>query len=349
MYDVMCKPCIVSAALLVCAALVGCGNEEQQAESRQVAVKAMEITTTEVGYVGSYPGTVEEENGTSLSFAVTGTINRLNVKVGDRVSKGQLIATVDETSIRNNYEAAKAALTQAQDAYNRMKQLHDKGSLPEMKWVETKSQLQQAEANEKIAKKSLNDCTLTAPYSGVISEKNAEVGQNVMPGVAVVKLVTARQLDVKISVPETEMSDIEVGQDAGIKVQALGGKTFTGAVREKGIVANAASRSYDVKIRVRDAGDDLLPGMVTEVSLATAASQPAAKIVVPANAVSLGDDNSNFLWTVEDGKAAQREVTVGEYTAQGVVITSGLSGGDLVIVEGQQKVCVGTSVEVKKI
>ena len=346
--SIMDKFDILGAASLILI-LTGCGSKEQENATYEVTVKATEITTSEVSVVGNYSGTVEEENGTSLSFAVVGTIDQLKVKMGDRVSKGQLIATVDDTSIRNNYEAAKAALTQAQDAYNRMKQLHDNGSLPEIKWVETQSQLEQAEANEKIAKKNLNDCSLTAPYSGVISEKNAEVGQNVMPGTPVVKLVTARQLDVKISVPETEMADIKVGQEARIKVQALGGKIFSGTVREKGIVANAASRSYDVKIRVLDADADLLPGMVTEVALTTPATAPTQKIVVPANAVSLGDDNSNFLWIAENNKAVRRPVTIGEYTPDGVTITSGLSDGDLVIVEGQQKVCVGTSLNVKKV
>lgn len=327
--------------------LTGCGNSETQvSESKSISVKVMPITSQTVETVGNYSGTVEEANGTSLSFAVTGTINRLNVKMGDRVEKGQLIATVDETSFKQNYEAQQAALRQAQDAYDRMKMLHDKGSLPDIKWVEAESQLQQAEAQAEIAKKNLNDCTLKAPYSGMISAKNAEVGQNVMPGTPIVELVTARQLEVKIAVPETEMAGISVGQTARIKVEALGGKEFNGTVSEKGVMASAASRSYDVKIRVKDASSDLLPGMVTNVSLASPSQQSTNKIVIAASVVQIGDDGGNFVWIAEGDTAARRDVTVGEYTVQGVTISDGLSTGDLVIVEGQQKVCTGSRLSI---
>lgn len=79
-----------------------------------------------------YSGTVEEETGTQLSFAVPGTVSRVLVDEGDRVSKGQLIATLDPAQLRSAYTVAKTALDQASDAYNRMKELHMKGSLPEI-------------------------------------------------------------------------------------------------------------------------------------------------------------------------------------------------------------------------
>lgn len=100
---------------------------------------------------------------------------------GDRVAKGQLIATVDPFSMQSSYDAAKASLAQAEDAYRRMKELYDKGSLPEIKWVEVQSKLQQAKSMEEVARKNLDDCKLYAPFSGIISEKMAEVGQNIMP------------------------------------------------------------------------------------------------------------------------------------------------------------------------
>ena len=97
--------------------------------------------------------------------------------------QGQLLATLDEVSMQNTYQAAKAALKQAEDTYQRMKELHEKGSLAEMKWVEVQSKLQQAQSMEAVARKNLTDCQLYAPFSGVIAEKSLEVGQNVVPGV----------------------------------------------------------------------------------------------------------------------------------------------------------------------
>ncbi len=337
---------------------VGC-SKKQEAQTTAEAVKVKEITIGTDGATAcsqdayGYSGTVEEENGTSLSFTTGGTILQLKVKVGDRVRKGQLIATVEPTQVKNTYEMAHATRMQAEDAYGRMKQLHDKGSLTELKWVEAQSQLQQAVAAEGIAKKSLADCALHAPFDGVVSEKYAEVGQNAAPGMPIVKLVTTKVLNVKISVPESEMANVRVRQRARIAVQALGGKQYEGYVIEKGVIADPISRSYNVKIRVEGTDNALLPGMVAQVALDGADASKAgtaakAAVVIPAHLVQLGDDNSNFVWVDEGGKAVRRTIVCGEYQSNGVSIVSGLKTGDRLIVEGQQKVSNGTMLKVKK-
>ncbi len=342
-----------AAIVLASSMLVGCGKKQDgQAKVEPVAVKEMTIGAASdaaavSGY--AYSGTVEEENGASLSFTTGGTILQLRVKVGDRVRRGQLIATVDPTQVRNSYDMARSTRLQAEDAYGRMKQLHDKGSLPEIKWVEAQSQLQQAVAAEGIAKKSLADCQLHAPFDGVISEKYAEVGQNAAPGVPIVKLVTTGTLNVMISVPEGDMASIRVGQRARIAVQALGGRQYEGRVVEKGVIADPVSRSYSVKIRVGETDHALLPGMVSQVSLgqlhASPAEGEAGAIVIPARLVQLADDNSNFVWVDEGGKAARRAIVCGTYQSNGVTVVSGLKSGDKLIVEGQQKVSNGMKVK----
>ena len=344
-----------AALALVSLFLAGCSKkQEAQTAVQPMTVKVKEMTVgTDSHMMASgygYSGTVEEESGASLSFTTGGTIMQLKVKVGDRVRKRQLIATVDPTQVRNSYEMAHATKMQAEDAYRRMKQLHDKGSLPEIKWVEAQSQLQQAVSAESIAKKSLADCNLHAPFSGVISDKFAEVGQNAAPGMPVVKLVTTKALNVKISVPESEIAGIHVRQRARILVQALDGKQYEGYVIEKGVIADPVSRSYSVKIRVEGTDNALLPGMVSQVSLgkisqASPSQESVAPIVIPAHLVQLADDNSNFVWLDEGGKAVRRSIVCGEYSSNGVSIVSGLKSGDRVIVEGQQKVSNGTKVK----
>ena len=335
--------------------MAGCsGKTGSDAPVDTVKVKEMIVgecgTTSASGDFG-YSGTVEEENGAVLSFSQGGTIKQLRVKVGDRVRRGQLIATVDPTSVRNAYDMARSTRSQAEDAYKRMKQLHDKGSLPDIKWVEAQSQLQQAQSAENIARKNLGDCNLYAPFDGVISEKNAEVGQNAAPGMPVVKLVTTNVLNVMISVPESEMTAIHMRQHADIVVQALGGKHYNGYVVEKGVIADPVSRSYSVKIRVEGADGALLPGMVSQVGLAGVSADSsngaATAIVIPAQLVQLADDNSNFVWVDEGGKAVRRPIVCGEYLSGGVAIASGLNRGDRLIMEGQQKVSTGSILKTK--
>jgi len=90
--------------------------------------------------------------------------------------------------MQNAYTISKTALEQAQDTYNRMKELYDGGSLPEMQWIQIENQLKSATASEAMAKKALADTKLYAPFSGYIASKNAEVGQNAAPGMSIVKL-----------------------------------------------------------------------------------------------------------------------------------------------------------------
>lgn len=336
----------LSAVLLLAIIVIGCQNEENEKKSLQ-KVKVELMTVMENGnslQTGRYSGTAEEENATPLSFSVAGTVKSLKIHLGQQVASGQLIAELDPTSMQSSYNAAKASLGQAMDVYNRMKSLYEKGSLPEIKWVEAQSRLDQARSMEEIAAKNLHDCKLYAPYGGIISKKNIEVGQNVMPGTPVAQLVTTSQLKVKIAVPETEISAITIGQNAEMKVPALDGKILKGIVEEKGIVANPLSRSYDVKIRVKDITAGLMPGMVTEVSLLSSESQVVSPCVIPAGIVQLDEHNNNFVWVNKDGKATKRIIRCGDFTANGVTVLSGLNVGDEIIVKGQQKVCEGTEV-----
>lgn len=336
---IRCFVLAVSASL----ALAGCQvKEEKTGGPSPVRVKVMKVALSEQKTSGRFSGTVEEAAGTPLSFSVMGTVNAVSFRLGDRVEKGQLLASLDATSVRSSYDAAKAALVQAEDAYRRMKELHGKGSLPEIKWVEVQSKLQQARSMEEMARKNLKDCKLYAPFSGVIADKSVEVGQNVIPGMAVGKLLGVSRLKVKISMPESEIASVSLHQKAEIVVPALGSRRFSGEVSEKGVMANPLSRSYEVKIDVADAGGALMPGMVTEVRLAGADGGTA--VIVPARIVQLDEKNRSFVWIDNNGVAEKRVISCGGFSGDGVVVASGLKADDRIIIEGQQKVCNGTKI-----
>jgi membrane fusion protein (multidrug efflux system) len=128
-----------------------------------------------------------------------------------------------------------------------------------------------------------------------------------------------------------------------VTVPALGGRRFDAVVVEKGVMAHQLSRSYEVKLRIDGRDNDLMPGMVAEVTLLTKGSKGEVP-VIPARVVQTDEHNRTFVWTVSGGKAVRRDVTCGSYRADGVEIESGLSAGDRIIVEGQAKVCNGTPV-----
>lgn len=322
--------------------LIGCQeNSANQAVNRKVTkVNFMQVTSIPLSMDKRYSGTVEESNGTSLSFSVLGTIDRIYVKTGDRVVKGQIIASIDTTTFKSSYNVAKASLCQAQDAYNRLKVLYEENSLPEIKWVDVQSKLQQAQAMEEVAEKKLNDCFLKAPFSGVIADKKVEIGQNVAPGVPVAELVSMQQVKIKVFVPESDINDIQIGNKTTVIISAADDMCFEGNVVEKGIVANSLSRSYEVKIMVENINNQLLPGMVTDVFVMGEKCKTA--IVLPANVIQIDEHNKTFVWVNQGGMAIKRFVTCGKYIADGIVIESGLQTGDEIVVSGQHKVCEGT-------
>jgi len=275
-----------------------------------------------------------------------GILKSVSAGEGQMVRQGQLIATIDETSLQSAYEAAQAAREQALDAEQRMRLLHDAGSLPEIKWIEVQTQVRQALSAEKMAKKALTDTRLYAPFSGYVAEKLAEAGQSVAPGVPIVKLVRIDHVKVSISVPEEEIAQIHTGQSLQVKVPALGGKTFEAKVVEKGVTADALSRSYEVKGIIGNPQHELLPGMIAEVHLGTMGTSQHMEqtITLPAEIIQIDADNRPFVWTVVNDKALRTYVTLGQNIGDNVQITEGLMAGDKVICEGQQKVSNGMKV-----
>lgn len=320
----------------------GCGKQEKR-ETQHVKVKVMKVEPVITSGGQLFSGTVEESSGSTLSFPVAGTVTQIRVEAGQRVSKGELIAVLDEATLRNTHDAAVATLEQAEDAYRRMKQLHDNNSLPEIQWVETQSKLKQAQSAERISKKNLADGRLYAPFSGVISSKDVEIGHNVMPGSPVVRLVKVGQVKINIPVPENEIPRVSLGLPVSVCVQALDGKVFTGKVVEKGIAANPLSRSYDVKALIDNPSGELMPGMVCTLGIGTGITDRA--IILPANIIQTDEQNRNFVWINTGGKASKKYVVTGRFEGDGVQIVSGIFAGDEVIVEGQQKVSDGTKVK----
>lgn len=342
--------------LVATAFLSSCNGNKMKIVENVVKVKTTTAEMTSVNSNQSYSGTIEEVNGLALSFTGAGTIKSLNVSEGQMVNAGQLIGVIDATSSDNALKMAHATTIQAEetvnqaaDAYRRMKILHDKGSLPEIKWVEVDSKyiqaqqaLRQAQASERIARKGYTDTRLRSPFRGYVANKTAEVGQNVMPGQSVVKLVKIDKVKVKISVPEEEITKIKIKQTIQFRVSSLGNKLFSGQVTEKSVSADPISRSYEVKAVVQNPDHQLLPGMICDAYVNLTGR--TSNILLPANVIQIDIDNQPFVWTVVDGKAKMTPVTLGQNIGENVLIAGGLQPNDEVIVEGQQKVSSGMKV-----
>jgi len=323
-----------------------CSNQKEQNVKAPLRVTT-EVVSTAMRMSGqTYVGIVEEREATAVSFTGMGVVKRVLVNEGQAVGRGQLLAEMDDTQARNLLSGAEAQMTQANDALERYKMLHDNGSLPEVQWVEIQSKVAQAKSQLEVAKKNLADCRLIAPVSGIVGRKMVGAGETAMPSQAVVSILDISTVKVKVAIPEAEISSIGANTASMIKVEAING-SFTGGRIEKGVQADALTHTYDIRINVANGERKLLPGMVASVQFVAVPQQQTElkRLSVPVTAVQKKADGSLFVWTVANDSTAHRTtVTTGETTGNRIVVTTGIDDGNRVVTEGYQKLSEGTKV-----
>ena len=329
--------------------LTACHDDPQQlkekllggpSEERVVPVGVQVIDEVSGIVSNTYPGYLEEGQSVEMAFKYGGTLQQLNVKQGSHVRKGQTLARVSSPQMESTKRSAQATLEQAQDAYDRLKKVHDNGSLPEIKWREMVANLEKAQSALDLANAMLADNTITAPFDGTIAAVNAEIGENITPLKPVIRIINTKGMAVKITVPENEIAKVQVGDTAEVVIPALGDKRLNGKVIEKSMTASLLTHSYPVKVLIEQPDKELTPGMIGKVVLKGDVSKG---IIIPANAILINQEGK-FVWVAEDSRATRRKITLAGYSGNGVIVSEGLKTGDVVIVEGYQKVSEGMKV-----
>jgi multidrug efflux pump subunit AcrA (membrane-fusion protein) len=333
------KQILIGSAILA-TIVVSCGKTKPAASNPEkiVAVSTSRVTLAGETLLLRYSGTIEASQTIPLSFQTTGTVQKVYAEIGDVVKKGQLLATVDNADMHNIYNAALAKYLQAKDAWDRLKLVHDQGSLPEIKWVEMDTNLEQAKSSLEIAKNNLEKCNMRAPAYGIIGRRNIEPGQSVLgSSLSPIELVHIEIVNLKISVPENEISKIAKGQKASFLVSALDGKQFDGMVNNVSPVADVISRTYTVKITVKNPQLELKPGMVCDVTLNL--DRKTASMLIPYKAVSKDSEGNAFVFVVsDDGKRVKKQnITVGSYHESGIEVLGGLAPDQQIVVGGKEK------------
>ena len=320
-----------------------CTSKKEQNTKAPTRVETEVVSTAMNASGQSYVGIVEECEATAVSFTGMGVVKRMLVNEGQAVSRGQLIAEMDDTQARNLLSGAEAQMTQANDALSRYKMLHDNGSLPEVQWVEIQSKVAQAKSQLEVAKKNLSDCRLVAPVSGIVGKRLVGAGETAMPSQAVVSILDISTVKVKVAIPEAEISGIGANTSSTIKVEAVNG-SFTGGRIEKGVQADALTHTYDIRIHVANGQRQLLPGMVASVQFGNI-EKPSKDLTLPVTAVQRKADGSLFVWTIANDSTAHRTtVRTGETMGNRIAITDGMTEGSRVVTEGYQKLSENTKV-----
>ncbi len=293
----------------------------------------MVVMPQEGSTASRYVGTIEPAQTTPLSLQTTGRVVSVEVKNCQRVRASQVILKVDDTQARNALQGADAALQHAQDGYDRVVKVHEKGVVSDQKMVEITSQLQQAKSLYEAAKRQLEECNLTAPCEGVVDGLQAVVGQTVIPGTKLCTILDVTAFSVRFTVPENEINGLS---DKGTVECAAVGATLPITVTERGITANPVTHTYEAVARINGKADGLQAGMVAIVKVKGERLKDEGDIVIPAKCILLKPEG-HTVWVVEQGAAVRREIQIDGYKADGVRVASGLQEGDTIIIEGYQK------------
>lgn len=336
-------------AFLILSILTSCQNKEagSTANTQKVMkVKTQKVLLKEEFANYSYSGQIESSKITKLSFSLPGKVTRIFAEEGDLVRAGQVLAIIDDENLQSAHKAAKATYQQTEDAYERLKKVYDNGSLPEIDWQDIIAKMAQSKAALEIADKNLKNCQLTSPSSGIIGRRNIEVGMNASPNLPVFDLLEMDRLFVCISIPENEITKIEKGWEAKIKISALGDEYYNAKVEKIGVLANTISRTYEVKLLLLDYKPSIKPGMLCDVLIQSPVKERL--ISIPYEAILIDESENHYVYTFDsiNNKVEKSPVKIGHFHHNEIIIKSGLKATDLVVVSGQQKITENSKVTI---
>ncbi len=335
--------------ILIVLGMCACGKQESVREVPpvEVSVQVMEAMTTCSEH--TYMGELEDRKILSISSLAGGKVTEVLVHNNNRVRKDQPLVRIDDTQVQNSLRSARATLRQAEDGYRRVKQMYNNNGVPEVKLIEIETQLNQARAMVAIAEKELRNCTVTAPQDGTITNLDCKEGQTVVPGAALMRLISDDGLSVSISVPESEVMKLKIGDKGEAIVAVLGDTKIPCEISEMSLIPNRMSHTYTIRMALENdipqsARGRLLPGMVCRVLLA---NESRTGYLLPSDCLQMHVDEL-YVWVVNDGKATRRKVSDVLYQRNAVLVNKGIQQGDTIVVSGFQKLYSGAVIHVSE-
>ncbi len=358
--------------------LVACGGGKEEVAQQVVyrPIKFAKVTNASAHTIRSFTGIAQSEKEAKLSFRVAGTVRSLNVKLGDRVRQGQVIATIDpadysiqadqavasQKGAEANLKSSENQLIIARSNYQRIEKLYENNSVPLSEFEQAKSnfetaqsqyeaaltQVTSAQKQSQSARNQVKYTQLIAPFSGIISSVMIEANEIVGSGTPVAILSAITKPEVNVGIPENLITQIKKGQEVDIRFSVLPDATYQGTVQEVSYAAGN-SPTYPIIIGIDNPNETIRPGMAATVSFDLGAKDASNALVCPVKAVG-SDAKGNFAFLLEqsgDGiyKVNKQSIEVGDLLANGFLVKAGLEEGDLVATAGLKSLLNGMEVK----
>ena len=294
-------------------------------------------------------GRVDFEQNATVGSRAAGTLTSIRVQRGDRVGKGQVLATVDASILDASAAELRTRMDLARIVYEKQKSLWDQQIGTEIQYLTAKNNYQALQRNLATLNQQRALYSVVAPFAGTVDEVLPKLGEITAPGAPVVRLTSGTGGKILADVSEAYGNSIKAGDNAIVTIPDLGGAELPATVRVVSRSINATSRTFTVELRLKNArAADLRPNMVATVRIQNYAA--ASATVIPVDLVQHDEQNS-YVYVVaqEAGKAVakKRIIKTGNTYNGKVEVTSGLTGEDKIISGGYQNLNEGQKVAVQ--
>lgn len=289
-------------------------------------------------------GSVNTKENILIQPEMPGTLITLTVKAGQRVSKGQLLARVDDGGSSQQVASLETQYQLAKTTFERQKNLWNQKIGSEIQYLQAQTQMLSLQRSVAQAKAMLSKTEIRAPFSGTIDEVFVEKGQVVSASPqGLMRIVNLNNMYVSTSVPESYIGKLKVGTQVDVFLTSLN-KNYKGKVRQIGNFINPNNRSFGIEVSIPNPENLLRPNQVAKLKVIDYTVKNA--IVVPSNVIQEDGKGNQFVFVASNsnGKTATAKkamVTTGKSSDNVTEILSGLSANDIIVIEGVNTISEG--------
>ncbi len=329
-------------------ALGGCADDTAGAiATQQPAVPVTAVTaqlqplSRELVAVGS----LRSDESITLSSEIAGRITRINMNEGLNVKRGQVLFELDDSIYRAELDQAQANLNLMQRNHQRAIELNARGLIAASDLDNASANLAVARANAALARARLEKTRIVAPFDGISGLRRVSPGEYVAVGQALASLEAVTELKVDFRLPESALSDLRPGQALTVELDAFPGETYAGELYAVEPRIADDTRSVGLRARLDNPDRRLRPGLFARVRLEVGTPQPT--LTIPEQAV-FPRGGQQLVYVIEDGRAIQREIQIGQRSSGQVAVLSGLTAGAQIVTSGLQRLVDGAAVEIRE-
>lgn len=349
--------------VLISGSFSACGGQDQAEQEELIRpVRSQQVFLSGSDQVRTFSGTAQAGLEAKLSFKVAGTIQRLMVKVGDKVRQGQVIAALDPQDYDLQVQRSEAALARAKASarsasadYSRVRALYEnrnasRNDLDQARAAAESSRAEVASGSKdlELARLQLGYTRLNAPAACYVASAPAEVNENVKAGETIMEVVCGSRLEVEVGVPEVFIARVKKGSAVTATFDAIPGLQFPSIVTKVGVASGRTGTTFPVTVQLQQRVPGFRSGLAAEVIFRFEGRKGEARILVPS--VAVGEDREGrYVYVLDElidgvGRVTRTPVVIGELHAEGLEIIDGLSDGTRIVTAGVRRIHEGQQV-----